>query len=480
MNSPIGRRVAHRFNGSVFGIPKTCNVCKKQMVLGYKCRDCKSYFHAECVRQAPDTCLLLEQSLLEVVNQSFSDAKNGYNYNNSIGKSTDTFRSFINSSATLTSTQSSLSSIFWAVLESDHDGTRPTSPASPITKTFGEIGDQQADTSSRPKSLISREWNIPFDELHFEQPIGGSSSSSGSVGTVFRGTWHGSVAIRLLKTTPSSRATASVRQELAQFESFRQAVATYRKIRHDNLVLFMGASARPPHHFAIVTALCKGNTLHHHVHISQDINFNVKRIVSICKQLCQGMGYLHSRSITHKDLRSKNVFLENGTTVIITDYSGLAASPFIQLTKGKTINHSNYGLPVGRLLYLAPEIMRSLCFRHRGSSTPNLPYSFASDVFAFGTILFELLFAMMPFGGQPAEAIIWRVGRGVKPAMGQLRSGRDVKDLLVQCWSFDAHSRPDFCRELPERLERLPRLMQRAPSHPVMIDRLLSSDDLLG
>ena len=32
------------------------------------------------------------------------------------------------------------------------------------------------------------------------------------------------------------------------------------------------------------------------------------------------MGYLHARSIVHKDLRSKNVFLEKGAKVVITDF----------------------------------------------------------------------------------------------------------------------------------------------------------------
>lgn len=480
MSSPIGRRIAHRFSGFVGII--TCNVCEKQMFFGYKCRDCKFYCHGDCVRNAPNSCLLLEQSLLEVVNQSYNDPKNSYpGYNNSIGKSSnDTFRSFISgNNGTLTPTQTSFSSIFWAVFEGDESEESPVlshTPLSPLSETQFSFSEHEEDQTSRPRSLISREWNIPYDELKFKSPLG-PSSSSGAVGTVFRGTWHGAVAIRLLKTTSSSRATASVRQEMVQFEEFRKAVATYRKIRHDNLLLFMGASAKPPHHFAIVTALCKGNTLHYHIHIAQE-NFNIKQLVNICIQLCRGMGYLHSRSIVHKELCSKNVFLESNNTVIITDYSGLTASPFVQLTRKEVTSSQIYALPVGRLLYLAPEIMRSLSHR---TFYKNLPYSSASDVFSFGTILYEILFCVMPFVGVPAEAIIWRVGRGVKPPLGQLRSARAVKDLLVQCWSFEPQSRPDFCKELPDLLDRLPRLMQRAPSHPVTVDRLLfTPEDLIS
>jgi len=40
-------------------------------------------------------------------------------------------------------------------------------------------------------------------------------------------------------------------------------------------------------------------------------------------QLQQGMGYLHAKGIIHKDLKSKNVFLESGNQtakVVITDF----------------------------------------------------------------------------------------------------------------------------------------------------------------
>ena len=32
------------------------------------------------------------------------------------------------------------------------------------------------------------------------------------------------------------------------------------------------------------------------------------------------MGYLHARGIVHKDLKSKNIFVDNSGTVVITDF----------------------------------------------------------------------------------------------------------------------------------------------------------------
>ena len=46
-------------------------------------------------------------------------------------------------------------------------------------------------------------------------------------------------------------------EEETTLEAFRKEVATLRKTRHENLILFMGACMNPPK-LAIVTSLCKG------------------------------------------------------------------------------------------------------------------------------------------------------------------------------------------------------------------------------
>ena len=41
--------------------------------------------------------------------------------------------------------------------------------------------------------LSMREWDIPFDDLNLGDPLG-----TGHFGTVYRGSWHGDVAIKVL------------------------------------------------------------------------------------------------------------------------------------------------------------------------------------------------------------------------------------------------------------------------------------------
>ena len=51
----------------------------------------------------------------------------------------------------------------------------------------------------------------------------------------------------------------------------------------------------------------------------------------------------------------------------------------------------------------------------------DLPFTKASDVYAFGTIWFELLTGEWPWKLQPPETVIWSVGRGVRPTLANLQ-----------------------------------------------------------
>ena len=112
------------------------------------------------------------------------------------------------------------------------------------------------------------------------------------------------------------------------------------------------------------------------------------------------------------------------------------------------------------------------CFS--SSSGPILCFR-ASDVYAFGTVWYELLTGEWPWKQQPPEAIIWQVGRGIKPTLANLQASREVKDILVQCWLFNAKERPEF-PDIAQTLERLPKKrLARSPSHPIHLSRSAES-----
>ena len=51
------------------------------------------------------------------------------------------------------------------------------------------------------------------------------------------------------------------------------------------------------------------------LHLRKD-KFALNKLLIIAQQIAQGMGYLHYQGIIHKDLKTKNIFLQNGRAVI--------------------------------------------------------------------------------------------------------------------------------------------------------------------
>ncbi|XP_032072017.1 kinase suppressor of Ras 1-like [Thamnophis elegans] len=132
------------------------------------------------------------------------------------------------------------------------------------------------------------------------------------------------------------------------------------------------------------------------------------------------MGYLHAKGIVHKDLKPKNIFYENGK-VVITDFGLFGISGVVQ--EGRRENELK--LPHDWLCYLAPEIVREMAPR---KGEDKLPFSEAADVYAFGTVWYELQAREWPFQSQPAEALIWQIGsgEGMKHVLQTSSLGKEV------------------------------------------------------
>lgn len=289
-------------------------------------------------------------------------------------------------------------------------------------------------------SVYLQEWNIPYEQLQLNELIG-----KGRWGKVHRGRWHGEVAIRLVEVDGNNQ---------DHLKLFKKEVMNYRQTRHDNVILFMGACMAPPH-LAIITSFCRGVTLYSVVRERQLDNNKIRQI---SQDIVNGMSYLHAKGIIHKDLKSKNVFYDTNK-VVITDFGLFGMSGIVKEGRRKSVLR----IPRGWIFYLASEIVRKMMPEQ---DEDQLPFSKAADVYAFGTIWYELHTGSWPLVQQPVEARIWLLGsgEGIKEVLVQAHLGKEVAEILSACWSFRAEHRPSFT-QLSDMLEKLPKLNRRL-SHP--------------
>lgn len=154
------------------------------------------------------------------------------------------------------------------------------------------------------------------------------------------------------------------------------------------------------------------------VWIQRDGVPSLRRGVTIVQQVLAGLGALHGAGVVHGDVKSDNVLVEtrsDGSPFARLIDFGLAHVEF----DGHDIRRPDPGeeLVSGTPEYMAPEVVRG-----EGSTA-------ASDLYAVGVILYELITGSTPFaGGSPADIVQRHLDDDVVPP--SLRCMREVPAIL--------------------------------------------------
>jgi eukaryotic-like serine/threonine-protein kinase len=115
----------------------------------------------------------------------------------------------------------------------------------------------------------------------------------------------------------------------------------------------------------------------------------ITKLIPIFHSLCQTVSYAHSQGILHRDIKPENVLVGKFGEVILLDWglSQKVSDPQNDedLPENPDASITNPGKMVGTVSYMAPE-------RATGS-----PSSFATDIYALGVILYQILTLRFPF-----------------------------------------------------------------------------------
>ena len=250
---------------------------------------------------------------------------------------------------------------------------------------------QQTQDSARDS--VSSDCAIPFQDLRFTECIRDSDGHK-----IFSGQWYGSVMIHLFSGFSD--------RDVGAFWSQVHKMVT---LRHDNVALFMGAAVERAL-MAIVISVQSTVSLYDQIHVNG--NSMGANIITIGRQLTQGMGYLHSRNIVLGHLNSRNVFIDGKLKISMADCSK---------PRRDNVKHGYTCLARGAVTYLAPELLKSLylvqeqhinippklCFQQ----TPTTD----TDVYAFGTLMYEVAYSEFPFSSTQLEAVIYQICTGQQP-----------------------------------------------------------------
>ncbi|KAJ6429618.1 hypothetical protein OIU84_021093 [Salix udensis] len=273
-----------------------------------------------------------------------------------------------------------------------------TSSASSCGSTSSTVNKVDMDTDCL-------DYEIMWEDLTVGEQIG-----QGSCGTVYHALWYGSdVAVKVFS-----------KQEYADdiILAFRQEVSLMKRLRHPNVLLFMGA-VTSPQRLCIVTEFLPRGSLFRLLQ-RNTTKLDWRRRVHMALDIARGMNYLHhcNPPIIHRDLKSSNLLVDKNWTVKVGDFglSRLKHETYLTTKTGK-----------GTPQWMAPEVLR------------NEPSDEKSDIYSYGVILWELSTEKIPWDNLNSMQVI-----------GAWAS------IIESCWHSDPRCRPTF-QELLEKLRDLQR-----------------------
>ena len=142
-----------------------------------------------------------------------------------------------------------------------------------------------------------------------------------------------------------------------------------------------------------------------------------------CFELLLALEYLHKMNIIHRDIKLSNVLLNENMEVKLCDF-GLAIDN--NLKEQKNI--------CGTMNYIAPEL-----YNKKGGG---LKYSFKTDIWAFGILMYTLFYHTPPFKAEPKKKIEFNMNNIEETLHKDSSISKEAKDLLKKILVKDPDSRP--------------------------------------
>ncbi|EXC10340.1 Serine/threonine-protein kinase [Morus notabilis] len=266
-------------------------------------------------------------------------------------------------------------------------------------------------------------------EISWEDLVLGERIGLGSYGEVYHADWNGTeVAVKKFLDQDFSGAA---------LDEFKREVRIMRRLRHPNVVLFMGAVTRPPN-LSIVTEFLPRGSLYRIIHRPL-FQIDEKRRIKMALDVARGMNCLHTSipTIVHRDLKSPNLLVDKNWNVKVGDFglSRLKHNTFLS-------SKSTAGTPE----WMAPEVLR------------NEPSNEKCDVYSFGIILWELATLRLPWSGMNPMQVVGAVGFQNRRLDIPKEVDPKVARIIWECWQTEPNLRPSFL-QLTVALKPLQRLV---------------------
>ncbi len=259
----------------------------------------------------------------------------------------------------------------------------------------------------------------------------GEKLGSGAFATVYSAVQKNlnrKVALKILNSNRLQSAEAKAR--------FNREAMLLSKMSHPNIVRIFDFGLDDGRPF-LVEEFVSGITLEEA--LKKDKVHSLADTVKICSGICSALAEAHEMGIVHRDLKPANVLLCEDEVIKLLDF-GLAVS-----VVGQETRMTETGALIGTPLYMAPEQLLG----EEASS--------ATDLYAIGVLLYEMLLGKTPFPPMISELMKSKLGERPLDLSPLERAGfsSTVTGLVNSLLQTEPRKRPQKAKDLRKSLASL-------------------------
>jgi serine/threonine protein kinase len=189
------------------------------------------------------------------------------------------------------------------------------------------------------------------------------------------------VALKVLSFDP----LLSPEQRQRQIERFEREARAVARLSHPNIVAVFDVGEEDGKHF-LVMELLSGVTLRER--LEQGGPIALVEATSLVEQIASALDFTHAEGIVHRDIKPSNILLMPDGRVKMLDF-GIAR-------RGEDATVTHTGMLIGSPAYMSPE-------QGRGENA-----SPASDIWALGALLYEMLTGHAPFDAPNIATVLYK------------------------------------------------------------------------